>query len=245
MIAIVSSISLLPPQPNCNAGATPSNGPIRSRRAAVLAVLLWLTVGVGAGAAQEAHPDGASDEKPSTSRAATTLAFLGGAATAFGAHEAAHLLFDTLFGAQPGVKRVDYGGIPFFAITHHPVSRREEFVISSAGFWTQNAIDEWLLTSRPALRDERAPFAKGMLAFNVIASGAYAIAAFTGTGPPERDTRGMAVSLGPHGVDERWIGALVLAPAALDAYRYYAPHARWAVWTSRAVKVGMVLLVLR
>jgi hypothetical protein len=41
------------------------------------------------------------------------------------------------------------------------------------------------------------------------------------------------------------VGALVLAPAALDAYRYFAPDARWAAWASRAVKVGMVLMVIR
>jgi hypothetical protein len=154
-------------------------------------------------------------------------------------------MFDAIFSAKPGVKRVDYGGIPFFAITHQPTSRRREFAISSAGFWTQQGINEWLLTSRPALRREHAPFIKGMFAFNVLASVAYSGAALTHTGPPERDTRGMAVSAGRRGVDERWIGALILAPAALDAWRYFTPHARWAAWTSRAVKVGMVLLVLR
>ncbi len=155
------------------------------------------------------------------------------------------MLFDTLFDADPGITRVNYGGIPFFAITHEPVSRRREFVISSAGFWTQQAIDEWLLTSRPTLRRERAPFVKGILAFNVLASMAYSGAALTRTGPAERDTRGMAVSSGRRGVDERWVGALILTPAALDAYRYFHPHAKWAAWASRGVKVGMVLLVLR
>jgi hypothetical protein len=47
----------------------------------------------------------------------------------------------------------------------------------------------------------------------------------------------------------RWkepeIGALLLAPAVLDAIRYYRPGARWAVWLSRGVKIGMVLLVIR
>jgi len=162
-----------------------------------------------------------------------------------GAHEAAHVFFDTTFGADPGFKRVNYGGIPFFAITHHPVSRRREFVISSAGFWTQHAVDEWLLSTRPALRREHAPFLKGMLAFNIITSVAYSGVAFTRTGPPERDTRGIAATAGPEGMNERWVGVLVLAPAALDAYRYVAPRARWAAWASRAVKVGMVLLVLR
>jgi hypothetical protein len=93
-------------------------------------------------------------------------------------------MFDQLFAAKPGVKRVDYAGIPFFAITHEPVSRRREFVISSAGFWTQHAIDEWVLASHPSLKHERAPFLKGMLAFNVLASAAYAGAASREPGRP-------------------------------------------------------------
>lgn len=173
------------------------------------------------------------------------MAFVGGAATALACHEGSHLLFDVAFDAGPGLQRVDYGGIPFFAITHRPLSRRREFTVSSAGFWTQHALDEWLLSKRPDVRRERAPFAKGMLAFNLLASAAYGMAALTRTGPPQRDTRGIALSIGRHGVDERWVGVLVLTPAALDAYRYFHPNARWAVWTSRAVKVGMVLLVIR
>ncbi|MBI2220484.1 MAG: hypothetical protein HYU53_04695 [Acidobacteria bacterium] len=155
------------------------------------------------------------------------------------------MAFDLAFGARPGVKRVDYLGIPFFAVTHHPVSRRREFTISSAGFWAQHATSEWLLTTRPNIRRARAPFAKGLLAFNVLASVAYGGAALTRTGPAERDTRGLAASFGPRGMDERWAGVLVLAPAALDAYRYFSPDAKWAAWASRAVKVGMVLMVMR
>ena len=51
---------------------------------------------------------------------------------------------------------------------------------------------------------ERAPFAKGLLAWNVLASAAYSGAAFAHAGPPERDTRGMAAALG---VNEAWVGA--------------------------------------
>ena len=47
------------------------------------------------------------------------------------------------------------------------------------------------------------------------------------------------------GVDEPWIGMLILAPAVLDAYRYFHPDARWAAWASRGVKIGSVLLVLK
>lgn len=205
-------------------------------------VVVCVTAVCTPAAAQQALP---SPEKTVHHPATRTFAFLGGAATALGIHEAAHVVFDLAFDAQPGLTPVHFGPFPFFAITHAPVSRRREFVISSAGFWVQQAGNEWLLTARPRLRDERAPFAKGFLAFNILASAAYAGAAFARTGPAERDTRGMALTLGPGGVDERWVGALVLAPAALDAYRYFAPDSRWAAWTSRAIKVGMVLLVVR
>jgi hypothetical protein len=158
------------------------------------------------------------------------------------AHEGGHLLFDVIFDTDPGIKRVEFGGIPFFAITHTQVSRRREFVISAAGFWVQEATNEWLLTTRPRLRWEHAPFAKGVFAFNVGASAMYAVAAFGRWGPGERDTRGMAVGAR---LDEPWIGAVVLAPAVLDTWRYFDPDARLPVWLSRAAKVVTVLLVLR
>ena len=81
-----------------------------------------------------------------------------------------------------------------------------------------------------------------LLAFNVLNSTGYALVAFARAGPFERDTRGMAESIG---VDERAIGALVLAPAVFDTIRYFKPEARWAIWASRAAKVGSVLLVIK
>ena len=162
---------------------------------------------------------------------------------AFGAHEAAHLALDIAFDADPSLKRVEFHGIPFFAITHRPdLSRRRELAISCAGFTAQHAGSEWILTERPALRGERAPVLKGILAFNIATSAAYAGVAFSRTGPYERDTRGIATAAR---LDERWVGAMVLAPAALDAWRYFHPDAKWAAWTSRGVKIGMVLLLLR
>ena len=169
--------------------------------------------------------------------------FLGGAAIGLATHEAGHLFFNVVFDAQPGIGKVNFHGLPFFAITHrNGLPPRQEFVISSAGFWVQHAETEWLLTRRPGLRREQAPWAKGVFAFDVLASVAYSGAAFARTGPVERDTRGMAESAR---IDERWIGAMLLAPAVLDAYRYFHPDARWAAWASRGVKVGMVLLVFR
>jgi hypothetical protein len=168
--------------------------------------------------------------------------FLAGAATALTMHEAGHVTADVMFGATPGVKKVSFAGIPFFAITHRTVSPAQEFTIASAGFWVQEASDEMLLTRVPQLRGEHASFLKGLLAFNTLASVAYAGAAFGRIGPDERDTRGMAEAAR---LREPWIGVVILPPAVLDAARYYKPEVRWLRWASRASKVAGALLVLR
>ena len=204
------------------------------RSSAVLAGALAVLIVVSAskaGAQQASRP----------SRAESAGLFLAGSAVAFGAHEGGHLFFDLLFDADPGLARVDFHGIPFFAVTHRSgLSPMRELAISSAGFWVQHAGSEWLLTRTPELRRKRAPFAKGVLAFNLLTSVGYAGAAFGRTGPAERDTRGIASA---SGVDERWVGAIILAPAVLDGWRYFRPEAKWAVWASRAAKLGMLVLV--
>jgi len=181
---------------------------------------------------------------PGEARPAGSAArFLAGGAIAFGVHEGGHVLFGQLFGTKTGLRRVSFAGIPFFAITHDgTLTRRRQYVVSSAGFWTQQATSEVLLTVRPRLRYENSPLLDGILAFDVLASVAYAGTAFARYGPYERDTRSMAATLG---VNERWVGLLVLLPAILDAYRYFNPDANWAAWASRGVKAGGVLLVLR
>jgi hypothetical protein len=207
--------------------------------AAALVVTLLLA---GPAAAQtvaaptDAQPKAESDTK-------RALTFLAGAGAGFGLHEAGHVLTSALFGAEPHVRSVEPRPVPFFAIVHNPVSRRQEYVISSSGFWVQHATSEWILSARPAIAHERAPFLKGMLAFNLGASTVYGIAAFARSGPPERDTRGIAVSLGRGGVPEPAVGMLVLAPAVLDGYRYLRPEATWAKWTSRAIKIAGVALI--
>ena len=171
------------------------------------------------------------------------MKFLGGGALALAAHEGGHLLFNGIFAGNPGLKKVSFHGIPFFAITHDPgLPPRKEFIIDSAGFWVQEATNEVILSRRPNLRRERAPVLKGVVAFNVLASVAYAGAAFARTGPPERDTRGMAAALR---WKEPYVGLLIVMPAILDAVRYFDPDARWAVWLSRVAKIGGVVLVAR
>ena len=173
---------------------------------------------------------------------ADTAKLIGGAAVGLALHESAHVAADFANGVAPGVKKVTFSSIPFFAITHRAVSPPREFVISSAGFWAQHALSEYLLTAHPELRDEHAPVLKGMLAFNIATSVAYSVAAFARVGPAERDTRGMAISAG---VDEPVIGVLILAPAVLDATRYLGSRNRWVVWGSRAAKISGALLVVK
>jgi hypothetical protein len=206
-----------------------------------LVLVCFLLIGCGLPLfAQEPEP-AQPPTPPSTGKQA--VLFLGGGAIGLAAHEAGHVIADFAFGEKPGLQKVDFHGLPFFAITHRSGRpAREEFVISSAGFWVQHATNEWLLTRRPQLKSEQAPLTKGVFAFNVLASVAYAGAAFAKTGPTERDTRGMAASAR---IDERWIGALILAPALLDGWRYYHPNAKWAAWSSRGVKLGLVFMVVR
>ncbi len=200
------------------------------RRAAAAAVAAVLLVA----------PAARAQDRPAAGAFGRLL--LGGAA-GLALHESGHLVADWAFEEKVVLKKVEYGGVPFFAITHaNDLSPRREFIVSSAGFWSQFLYSEQILTHHPDLRHERSPFRKGVLTFHVATLALYSGAAFLRTGPVERDTRGMAQSAR---INERWLGALLLAPAALDAYRIFHPGAEWAAWTSRGVKMGSVLLVLR
>jgi hypothetical protein len=193
-------------------------------------------------AAQGGGPDkhdthGQQDRRGRQSR--RVLTFLAGGAAGLVAHEAGHLAAGLAFGADPGFRRLDYGFIPFFAVTHEPVSRRREYIISASGFFAQHLANEWLV------RPSDSAFTKGWLTFNLAASAVYTVAAIGRVGPPERDTRGMALHAGPDGIPEPVVGVLVLAPAALDAVRYLRDDPGWARWSSRALKAGLVLLAIR
>ena len=205
------------------------------------ALVLVITLGTAASVSAQTE-SAAAAAQPDEHRVTDIVKFLAGGGEALLEHEASHVLFDLLFDAHPYVKSVHLGPVPFFAIAHAEQSPRREFIITSAGFWTQEATSEWLLTRHPHLRDEHAPFAKGAFAFDVLTSIGYGVVAMFKAGPYERDTRGIAQSIG---IDERAIGVIVIAPAILDAYRYFNPDARWAVWASRAAKGGSVLLVVK
>lgn len=215
------------------------------RPPAALVAVCVLSAPAVAGAqesAANAPADSASLQSAEASDAATLARFLAGGAIGLVAHEAGHVLAGSLLGADPGVKAISYGPLPFFAITHDPVSTRREYTIAASGFFVQHATSEWLLSTRPSLRHERAPLAKGVLAFNLLTSAVYAAAAFGRFGPLERDTRAMADALG---IGEPWVGAMILAPAAVDAWRYANPGSKLAPWVSRALKAGAILVVFR
>lgn len=216
--------------------------PITPRLPEVVRTSLTALVLVFAMASSARAQEPGDTPEPSEPVLATAGKVLAGGALALALHEGGHLTFDLMLGTSPGIKRVSYAGIPFFAITHDSVSPPKEFTISSAGFWAQHVSSEWILVTHPTLRKERAPVLKGMLAFNVLASLMYTGVALGRTGPPERDTRGIAASAG---MAEPWVAPVIATPAVLDTIRYFRPESRVVRWASRAAKVGGVLLVLK
>lgn len=170
--------------------------------------------------------------------------FAAGVASGLVLHESGHVAAGLAFDAHPGAKRVSYAGIPFFAVTHDDVPRQREFVISSAGYWMQFANSEWILTRHPELRREGRRYLEGILAFDVGTSLIYAGAAVLHQGPAERDPRSMASSLGVRGWPEGVVGAVMLTPAVLDAWRWARPGQRTIAWVSRATKVACVALTM-
>lgn len=136
------------------------------------------------------------------------------------------MVCERAFGAHLRAKTIHYARLPFFAIDHETVTRRREFVIAAAGLWMQHAGSEVLLSTRPNLRRQLAPFLKGVLALNLAISTVYTSAAIGQLGRPERDSLSMAHSLGRTGWPEPLVGSFILVPALLDAYRYLRPQHR-------------------
>lgn len=166
--------------------------------------------------------------------------FFAGAFVALAGHEGGHYIANSAVGSDPYLKGIHYGPIPFFTIEpNRPLTRRDHYITASAGFNSQHLINEWLLTTHPNLKNEDRPLLKGIASFNFWLTMGYAATAFAQTGPAERDTKGMADSLG---CGEAWVGAMILVPTALDTYRYKHPDSKWARDASRVSKLAMILL---
>jgi hypothetical protein len=226
----------------------------RQRLVAVLALCaVTLLVSTSSTHAQEINLHYEPPAPPKTDWARTLGLGTAGAVSAFVLHETGHVVANLLMGNVPKFSgtRV-FGFIPFVVIrpritcegdhctknngeTFGP-GRNGVFFIATAGFHVQNVTDEVLLTLHPDLMARDAPFQKGMLAFNVFWSTMYAVGAYTGLEDPHGDLAGAARRSGMH---EAWLATVVLAPAVLDTYRYFAPSSRWAPWVSRASKAAL------
>ncbi len=203
-------------------------------------------------ASQPAHELGLPPESASLPATLGWLAF--GFVTGFVAHESGHIVANLMLSNVPHIVFVKVDGfIPFVAIEPRiyctgdtcvnadgkPFSagRHGKFEIVSAGFQVQHLTDEILLQLHPDLRDESAPYLKGLLAFNTLVSVMYALAAWTGTEGVDGDVAGQAsVSKVPKSV----LAGFLMVPAGLDIYRYYVPSSKWAPWASIGAKAGYV-----
>jgi len=166
--------------------------------------------------------------------------FFTGAFGAFLGHESGHFIANWSLGTDPYLMGVHYGPIPFFTIQPgKPMTNHQHYITASAGFNAQHLINEAVLTTHPNLMRENEPFLKGLTAFNFWLTMGYAVTAFAQSGPNERDTKGMADSLG---WNEAWVGAMILVPTALDTYRYKHPDSRWAPTASRLSKLAIIFL---
>ena len=169
--------------------------------------------------------------------------FFTGAFIGFLGHEAGHVVTNTAMNTDPHLMSVNYGPIPFFTIEPgRPLNRHEHYITASAGFNATNLLDEWLLTAHPRLSQEDKPLLKGIASFDFWVNVGYAATAFAGTGPDQRDTKGMADALG---WPEWEVGAMILVPTGLDTYRYKHPDAKWATTLSRIAKAYMILLAVQ
>jgi hypothetical protein len=161
-----------------------------------------------------------------------------GAASAFVGHESGHMFMDLVFGKSVKFVGVNLGPFPFFAIQPccH-LTRREEYIIGSAGFRVGDVSSELILQLAPRLRSRRRAYLKGVLMFDIVLALGYAVTGFAGIGPTQSDVSTMARGLG---VPPWQVGLMLAVPATVDLYRYFVPKSVWAPWTSISGK--MVLL---
>jgi hypothetical protein len=184
----------------------------------------------------------------------TLAIYLGGGLVGFLAHESGHVVMNLAYGNVPQFQHITtFGFIPFVAInprlschgdvcTKHdgtPLSGGEsgKYNIVTAGYDVQHITTEVLLTLEPDLRWRRAPFRKGVFAFDILLSVGYALSNITGTESSFGDS---ANAVAASGLPRAVFDAVLVAPAALDAYRFFHPEAKWAPWVSRGAKLGMV-----
>jgi len=116
--------------------------------------------------------------------------------------------------------------------------QRRHAVIAYSGILFQNLANEYLLTKDPHLIDRDDPFKKGMFWGNIIVPGFYT---FQGYDDPNSDLKLLQQDLGWG----RWaINTMVLAPLAIDLYRYYHPENKKLRRYARIAKILPVIIIL-
>ena len=119
---------------------------------------------------------------------------------------------------------------------HYWAGRPGLYTIVSAGIQCQHYEDEVILSQRPGLRMDSAPFRKGMLAFNTLLSIGYVLANWTGAEPVDGDITGIHRD---GGAPRLLLSSMVLGIAVVDIARYYYPRARWLAWLNRVAKLSV------
>jgi hypothetical protein len=216
-------------------------------------VLLLAVVPRSARADGEPKPDVARPSvapPPSSVDAASVLLFVGGALSGLTLHELGHVLTNLAYGNVPGLSSVSYlKVIPWFSIDARLTYRdgvyykadgsvfraggRGYYVINMGGFMMQNLGSEIILTTHPDLRDEHAPFAKGLLFMNIGLSLGYSTASFVGLEDPHGDiSGGSRHTYYPAPL----IAGMVFTSGALDLFRYLFPDDEMLPWLSRSAK---------
>ncbi len=217
-------------------------------------VFFWLVVAHLTSAPECAPCIEALEHPRPMGTAASAGMMLAGAATGFLTHEAGHLLANWAYQNRPDFVGITAAGfIPFFAISpdidcgasgcttrtgaRFAGGRRGKYFISTAGFLVGHLSSEIILGTEPCLRFRQAPFKTGWLAFNILLSVGYALASASEIEVSHGDAGGAAAAAG---LDRRVFAAVLLAPALLDAYRFWWPGSAWVPWASRGGKAAMV-----
>ncbi|MFH1539072.1 MAG: hypothetical protein ABIH66_08935, partial [bacterium] len=131
-----------------------------------------------------------------------------------------------------GMEYLDENGAP---VSH---GRRDHALIAYSGLLFQNITNEILLTRHPRLIDEDRPFLKGMFFFNLFLPMFYT---FESRSDDNSDLRLLQQDIG---YDKWQVNAIVLVPAALDAYRYYHPEKKRLRTYARIAKTIPVVICL-
>lgn len=183
-------------------------------------------------------PNTAQGAGPSSVGASGAMAGAG-FVSAFAAHEVGHLLANVLLGNRPSLVGIRaFGFVPFFSIdprlkcarhrdechegngAYFGGGRAGAYAVFTAGFSVQHLTNELIFSRYPNLILEDAPFAKGMLLFNIATSVGYASAAWLRVEDSHGDL-GNAARVS--GIPRDVLAAFLFVPALLDGVRYFKP----------------------